>query len=181
VTLIKRRQCTRRALLAVAAGATALATVTIARTIRFNFTGSLPRGVYRAVERPLSRGDLVIACLPPKVGRFAHERGYLWRGDCPGGVAPVGKMVTGVAGDTVIVTAEGLVVNGHRIPNTRILSRDSRGRSLIHLPYVTFIVQPGELWLTSSHSSRSFDSRYFGPVPAAGVLSGVEPLWTFGH
>jgi type IV secretory pathway protease TraF len=30
----------------------------------------------------------------------------------------------------------------------------------------------------SGHHPRSFDSRYFGPIPASSVISTMRPLWT---
>lgn len=146
--------------------------------LRVNFTGSLPRGLYRTRGGALSRGAIVIACLPASVGNLARERGYLWRGNCPGGSAPVGKIVAAVTGDTVVTSSGGLTVNGHHIQNTGVLPRDSEGRELSHIPYATYVVAPGQLWLVSSYNSRSYDSRYFGPVPLAAVRSRIEPVLT---
>lgn len=148
------------------------------RTLRINFTSSLPRGLYRNVKGPASRGAMVLACLPPAVARFAHARGYVWRGNCPGGAAPVGKVVSAIAGDSVVVAAAGLSINGHQLPNTVAMAHDSKGRPLGRIPYATYVVPPGELWLTSTYNPASFDSRYFGPVVVTSVLSRIEPLWT---
>ena len=161
-------------------GAALVVTISVSSTLRINFTSSLPRGIYRMVSGPRSRGALVIACLPPEVGVFARARGYLWRGECPGGAAPVGKAVAAVAGDTVTATAGGLIVNGHLLPNSRPLARDRQGRRLQRVGDGTYVVSPGKLWLTSSYNPASFDSRYFGPVPEGAVISGIEPLWTLG-
>jgi type IV secretory pathway protease TraF len=38
-------------------------------------------------------------------------------------------------------------------------------------------VPPGQVWLLSGHDSRSFDSRYFGPVPVANVQGVARPVW----
>lgn len=148
--------------------------------LRVNFTGSLPRGLYRTRAGPLSRGATVIACLPANAGKFARERGYIWRGNCPGNAAPVGKVVSAIAGDTVTTSSTGLIVNGRPVQNTGILAHDSKGRQLAHVPYARYVVAPGELWLLSSYNPRSYDSRYFGPVPLAAVLSRVDPVLTFG-
>jgi conjugative transfer signal peptidase TraF len=148
--------------------------------LRINFTPSLPRGLYRAVGGPPARGSIVIACVPPDIAPLALERRYLWRGDCRGGVVPVGKVVLGAAGDTIALTAAGLSVNGQAVPNSRPVARDSRGRPMPHYPYGTHVLGPGELWLFSPFHPLSFDSRYFGPVPSAGVRSRLAPVWTTG-
>jgi type IV secretory pathway protease TraF len=38
---------------------------------------------------------------------------------------------------------------------------------------------PGEVWLHSPYEARSWDSRYFGPVPARNVLYAAKPVITF--
>ncbi len=59
-------------------------------------------GIYRMVNRPISRGDLVLACLPLALARFAQARGYLARGrGCGDGIEPVGKRIGALPGDTV--------------------------------------------------------------------------------
>lgn len=158
----------------------AAVTLGVTSTLRVNFTGSLPRGIYRMVSGPPSKGAVVLACMPPKVGSFARARGYVWRGGCAGGVAPVGKVVAAVGGDTVAVTVNGLVVNGHPVLNSRPLTQDRRGRPLQRLTDGVYVVPPGKMWLTSSYNPASFDSRYFGPVPATSVISRIKPLLVFG-
>ena len=146
--------------------------------LRFQLTASLPEGVYRIVGDAVERGAVVMTCLPAPVARLALDREYVWRGTCPGGEVPVGKIVLAVPGDTVAVGPEGLTLNGHPVPRTRPLQRDSRGRMLDPYPFGSHVVQAGQLWLYSSHHAHSFDSRYFGPVPASGVVSRLVPVWT---
>jgi type IV secretory pathway protease TraF len=33
------------------------------------------------------------------------------------------------------------------------------------------------VWLLSGHDPRSFDSRYFGAVPAASIQGIARPIW----
>ena len=146
--------------------------------VRLNLTGSLPVGLYLESAGAPTRGSLVLACLPPPVGSFARARGYVPRGRCPDGGAPVGKLVAAVAGDTVVMSAAGLEVNGRAIPNSGPLTRDSHGRLLPSAPMGRQIVRTGELWLMSPYSPLSFDSRYFGSVEVRSVLTLARPLWT---
>lgn len=154
-------------------------TIGSAGTLRINFTSSLPRGIYRLAGGPPSKGAMVLACLPDTVARFARARGYVWRGDCPGDAAPVGKVVSAVAGDMVVATIEGLIINGRALPNTAARSRDGKGRPMTRFPSGRYVVAPGQLWLTSTYNPASFDSRYFGPVLATAVITRIEPLWIF--
>jgi conjugative transfer signal peptidase TraF len=148
--------------------------------LRVQQTGSLPRGLYRDVRgaAPL-RGTLGVWCLPPDVARWARERGYVGRGNCPGGAEAIGKAVLAAAGDTVRVTADGLTVNGVLAPHTRPLERDSRGRPMRRTRHGTYYVSAQEVWLWSPLTGRSFDSRYFGAVPTSALVAVVRPLWTF--
>jgi len=149
--------------------------------LRLNLTGSLPVGLYLASRAVPVRGAIVLACLPPPVAAFARDRGYVPRGGgCPGDVLPLGKPVLAVAGDTVTVTSSGLLVNGIPIPNSRPLATDRKGRALPRLAIGRYVVRPGSLWIVSSYSPFSFDSRYFGTVETRQVRSCVRRLWTVG-
>src|SRR3989454_9703645 len=150
--------------------------------LRLNLTGSLPVGLYVAAGAAPVRGALVLVCLPLEVAAFARARGYVPRGGaCPGGVVPIGKPVLASAGDTVTVTSTGLLVNRAPVPNSQALAMDRKGRPLPQLPTGRYVVRPGTVWILSSYSPFSFDSRYFGPVRAGQVLTSVRPLWTVGR
>jgi len=150
--------------------------------LRLNLTGSLPVGLYVASQAAPARGTLVLACLAPSVAAFARARGYLPRGgECPGGTVPVGKPVAAVKGDTVTVTPSGLFVNSATVPNSEPLRLDPEGRPLPRLAVGRYVVGPGELWVVSSYSRLSFDSRYFGAVSVAQVRARLWRLWAAGH
>ena len=149
--------------------------------LRLNLTGSLPVGLYLASRAVPVRGAIVLACLPPGVAAFARDRGYVPRGGgCPGDVLPLGKPVLALAGDTVTVTSSGLLVNGIPVPNSRPLTTDRKGRPLPRLAIGRYVVRPGSLWIVSSYSRFSFDSRYFGAVKTGQVRTCVRRLWTVG-
>jgi conjugative transfer signal peptidase TraF len=149
--------------------------------LRLNVTGSLPVGLYLASRAVPLRGAIVLACLPPSVASFARERGYVPPGGyCPSHVLPVGKPVLALAGDTVTVTTAGLLLNGMSVPNSRPLRTDRKGRLLPRLAIGRYVVRPGSLWIVSSYSRFSFDSRYFGPVNTGQVRTCLRPLWTIG-
>ena len=163
------------------AGATSLFLATVVTWfagLRVNLSGSMPIGLYRVSSRPPVKGDMVLACLPADVAVFARSRGYVPNGRCPGSTAPIGKVVLAMAGDSVEVTAEGLLLNGRPVRNSRPLAFDAAGRSLRRFPDGTYIVGQDEVWLYSPYSARSFDSRYFGPLHVSSIRSRVLPLWT---
>jgi conjugative transfer signal peptidase TraF len=151
---------------------------------RCNTSESLPRGVYLALPRGWlgrspGRGDLVLACAPAAAGELARRRGYLGRGPCAAGAAgsaaALGKVVLAVAGDEVAFGEVGLAVNGRAVVASRPEGRDTAGRALAHFPFGRFRMLPGEVWLFSPFHRRSYDSRYFGPVPVAAVRGWLIP------
>jgi conjugative transfer signal peptidase TraF len=153
--------------------------------LRIAFTGSAcPPGIYRATAlQPgsvLARGDLVLACLPETLSRFALERGYLARGaGCGDDIEPVGKRIGALAGDTVALAPDYVAVNGQPLPNSASRMRDSRGRSVPHVAFGTHAVKAGEVWLFGEADPRSWDSRYFGAVPTSSVRAQLKPVITW--
>jgi conjugative transfer signal peptidase TraF len=87
------------------------------------------------------------------------------------------KPVAAVAGDLVTVTSQGVAVDGKPVANTKPFAEDEAGRPLRPVPIGVYRVAPGEVWLLSGHDPRSFDSRYFGAVPAANVTGVARPIW----
>lgn len=149
--------------------------------LRLNLTGSMPVGIYVVARDAPTRGSIVLACLSPDVATMARDRGYLSRGgSCPGNVAPVGKPVLALSGDTIVATPTGLLLNGVAVMNSAPLPSDRNGRPLPRLPAGKYPVGPDELWLVSDYSQFSFDSRYFGAVKAGQVRGHVRALWTAG-
>lgn len=163
------------------AGLALAALAGMAGTVRINFEGgSAPPGLYSLRSGSLERGAWVAVCLPQALARWGRSRGYLDAGRCPGGAREVGKKVVAVPGDIVVVGAEALWVNGHRVAGKRE-ARDSAGRHLPRVPEGRYRVPAGHAWLVSTHHERSWDSRYFGPVPLEPDRARLlVPLWSSG-
>ncbi|MCZ4093405.1 conjugative transfer signal peptidase TraF [Sinorhizobium psoraleae] len=145
---------------------------------RVNLTPSEPLGLWRVVrlDRPAAVGDLVFICPPPTAAmREARIRGYLRPGLCAGGVAPLIKTVVAVAGQRVEVRAS-INVDGRPVPSSSVAQRDGRGRPMVRFP--SGIVAADNVFLHSPFSG-SYDSRYFGPVPAAGILGLAREVLTY--
>jgi type IV secretory pathway protease TraF len=87
-------------------------------------------------------------------------------------------LVLAAEGDVVGLTSAGLSVNGRLMPRTEPVQTDSKGRRVAHYPYGVYKVARNQVWLYSPYHRMSFDSRYFGPVPAANVESRMVAIWT---
>ncbi|HTJ27574.1 MAG TPA: conjugative transfer signal peptidase TraF [Candidatus Limnocylindria bacterium] len=142
-----------------------------AARLSFNFTDSMPIGIYRldGVTRPVRAGDVVEVCPPPDAARLAMTRHYLLRnGPCPYGAIYLLKMVAAVGGDTVDVERNRVLVNGVALANSATLALDRQGKPLPHVSRGIYHLGPGQLWLWTPNP-RSWDSRYYGPVAERGV------------
>jgi len=166
----------------------ALLPLTIAATVaagpalpfRINLTPSLPRGLYLKTADPPAPGCLVLVCLPEPATRHGLDRHYLQPGPCPSGAAPVLKQIAATAGDRITVSAAGVSVDRRLLPASTPRVSDRSGRPLSPQPAGPHHLASGQLWLHAPRAD-SWDSRYYGPVPAAAVLTTMRPLLTFPH
>ncbi|WP_259665665.1 conjugative transfer signal peptidase TraF [Rhizobium binae] len=145
---------------------------------RINFTPSEPLGLWRIVkfDRPAGVGDLVFICPPQTpVMREARVRGYLRSGLCPGAVAPLIKTIIAVAEQRVDI-GTSVTVDGHPVRFSELALRDGQGRPMT--PFGDGIVPAGHVLLHSAFAG-SYDSRYFGPVPASGILGLAREVLTY--
>lgn len=149
--------------------------------LRISLTDSAaPVGIYRIVSGiPAYRGELVGACLPASIEEEGLARGYLSKGDCPGGAEPVAKVIGAVPGDVLEVLPSSVSVDGKTFPDSTVASRDSIGRPLPHVPWGIRKVPAGQVWLFGFNNRRSWDARYFGPVPLSGVRGILKPILTW--
>jgi conjugative transfer signal peptidase TraF len=174
----------RRSLLLLGLASLA-ATVVWACCLRLNLSASLPSCLYFLIpitlSRPLERGDLVLLCPPAAVAALGRARGYLGFGLCPGFVPELLKPVGAVPGDRVAAKRGFVVVNGQPVPGALVLPKDSLGRPLSPFSDSDVEVPADSVFLLSTHSPRSWDSRYFGPVPLGSVRARAIPLWRFGR
>ena len=137
----------------------------------YNPSESAPRGWYALIpaHHPTT-GDWVLAHLPKPVAQLADERSYL-----PMHV-PILKRIGAQSGDEVCATRRGLFIDGTLV--AQALKDDSRGRPLPRWNACRKL-NGQELFLLSTYSPFSFDSRYFGPVKRVGVIGRAIPIWTW--
>ena len=149
--------------------------------LRISLTDSAaPAGIYRIVRGvSVKHGELVGACLPASIAQEGLARGYLQQGDCPSGAEPVAKIVGALPGDVLEVQPGWVSVDGQVFADSAVAAHDSIGRPLPHVPWGRRQVAPGEVWLFGFHNVRSWDARYFGPVPLSEVRAALKPVLTW--
>lgn len=140
-------------------------------TLIINYTQSMPIGVYKIEHISEWRHGMPVAItVPEHVKSLLHERGWLSKKGLL--IKPIGALPS----DEVCIDNAVVKVNG----STRgaVFSKDSNG---LPIPMIRgcFHIKAGQLFLLSTHIARSFDGRYFGPIPMDQVLGEAVPLWLF--
>ena len=128
-----------------------------------------PAGIYRPDPNfnGLTKGDLVSVCLPHDWAVFAQQRGYIGGGGpCADQSMPLVKQIGAIGGDPINIEPE------------TIQHIDSHGRPMPEFIVGAYIVPKGMVWLYGN-DPRSFDSKYYGPVPESNVLALLKPVITW--
>ena len=178
--LLLRRQ-RRRALFVLAAAAGSALLSILAGALggfRLNMTPSEPIGLWRILplDREPAIGDMVFVCLPPSaLVDEARSRGYLRRGLCASGYAPLIKTVVAAAGQRAEID-RAVRIDGEEIPHSAVARLDGIGRPLIAARGER--IPSGHVFLHSPFPG-SWDSRYFGTVPTASILGLAQEVLTF--
>lgn len=137
--------------------------------IVWNTSPSVPLGLYVIDRSAPSRGDFVLARLPPPVAMMAHQRGYLPK------AAYLVKPVSVIAGDRVCRLGQRIFVHGGLATIASL--RDTAGRRLPAW-HGCRVLAPGEMFVLA-RTRRSFDSRYFGPLRGPEILGRAVRLGAF--
>lgn len=124
----------------------------------------LPYRLYAVdlTQKAPSRGDLVVFDASTVTSRF---------GDAPSFT----KLVAGLPGDRVRITAEGAWVNGEFVGSLSpiVLERaQMKAKDLAR----EWTLADNEMFVVGTEP-RAFDSRYYGPVPLTSVKGIAWALW----
>lgn len=135
----------------------------------WNASASAPIGLYRVatVDRP-HIGDLVAVTPPNGLARLMAERRYLSVG------VPLLKHVAALPGDRVCRSNGHIAIEGRPVAVARMT--DSRGRPL-PVWQGCHVVARDQLFLLND-ATDSFDGRYFGAIPAKGLIGRATPILT---
>lgn len=135
----------------------------------WNASASAPVGLYRLHpgDTPLV-GDMVAYRPSPALARFMSERHYL-----PIGV-PLLKHVAARPGATICRRDAAVTIDGRTVAIAH--AADSRGRPL-PVWRGCRVLRADQLFLLNP-APDSLDGRYFGPVPASGLIGRATPILT---
>lgn len=153
---------------------TAFFNTKIDKYLYFNTSSSIPKGVYyRTSDSPenISVGDIVVFEPSKKILDYAHQREYM-----PQDVIYMMKYVGSTDGDTVS-SGDNFTVGDRSYG--KIMKNDSKGRKLVPYSEKDYTVKDDEFIAYGTHP-RSFDSRFYGPIPKENIICRVKPLLLFG-
>lgn len=133
----------------------------------WNASASAPIGLYRLHhDAPPAIGDMVAIMPPPALARLMAERHYLPVG------TPLLKHVGALPGQNVCRRGASVTIDGK--PVAIALPHDRRGGPL-PVWHGCRTIGVGTLFLLNAPAD-SFDSRYFGALPASGLLGLAIPI-----
>ncbi|NTU97870.1 MAG: S26 family signal peptidase [Chlorobiaceae bacterium] len=139
------------------------------KLILYNYTDSLPHGLYLLWQGVPRKGDLIAFEPPENAARLIRERKYLRDG------AYLIKYIVGEKGDSVCTVQRRLKVNG--VDYGGIDAVDKEG---LPLPGYLFCgIQTDGYIVAIKGMNSSFDSRYYGPIKNGSIIGLVSPLWLF--
>ncbi|MDP3737539.1 MAG: S26 family signal peptidase [Hyphomonadaceae bacterium] len=135
----------------------------------WNFTTSVPVGLYGVSRTEPARGDLV--AIAPTGATRETLNAY--------GALPAGKVLLkqlkASRGDVVCRVGTSITVNGAAAATARL--RSSEGHALPVWSGCRAL-SAGEILVLAPHA-LSFDGRYFGPIDDAQIIGVARPLLTF--
>jgi conjugative transfer signal peptidase TraF len=139
-----------------------------------NLSPSVPMGLYRLQSKSLKQnlkiGDFVIIKVPRQARPYIYGRHWLpqkWR---------LIKNVGALPGDKFEITDKALFINNTYIGPVYLI--DHEGKPLPKLRGA-FLVPSKYFLPVGTGTKKSFDGRYFGPVPQNLILGKAMPVVTW--
>jgi len=124
-------------------------------------TDSIPKGLY--LIRPaasFARGEIVLLDPPAEVAKLMIGRGWIRAG------MKMLKPIAATGPDEVCLRDRQVFINGRAV--APVFAADRSDRPLPRIDLCRRLAE-GEVFLLSTRTPYSFDSRYFGPVPVAAL------------
>ena len=88
------------------------------------------------------------------------------------------KKILAAKNDKVVITDDGVHVNGELLPFSAPLSSDKYGRPLPVLR-AAYELGDSDLLLMTDVSYKSFDARYFGLINRSQIRGVIRPVFTW--
>lgn len=162
----------RAAVIAITAAGAVLGAASLAPTqpaLVWNFSKSLPTGLYSITRSPPAKGDLVV--LAPA----GHTRETLFAFAALREDRLLIKQLAAIAGDRVCRAANLVTING---APAAIAKAHADGAQPLPAWSGCRDLRRSDVLVLAPHPS-SFDSRYFGPIDKGQIIGIAHPVLTF--
>lgn len=147
-----------------------VSSLSLPKIIIWNASASMDEGLYFVMPSShVRRGHIAAYQPPPMLAAWMAGRGYLPEG------LPLLKRVDSKPGNRYC--RSGNIISYRAEPVAIAQNRDRFGRDL-PVWQGCRVIGEDEIFLLAS-SGSSLDSRYFGPLPASGLLGRAHPIWTY--
>ncbi len=114
------------------------------------------------------RGDVVVFSLPDSLRGSNPDDLYI-------------KRIVGVSGDSLLLSASGVFVNGVRLPDPPDAKHPTPPLLGLAVKPVSVVVPPNSYFVLGDNRSNSFDSRYWGCLPADRIVGApMFVYWSYG-
>jgi conjugative transfer signal peptidase TraF len=142
-----------------------------------NTHSTIPTGLYKKVDEPLTIGKVVVFC-PPNKPEFqaARERGAIKPGSCPDNFDNMMLKVAAKYKNKVTINDSGVTVNDVLFSQSKPLAQDREGRVIPKLKLDNYELKENEVLLMSDSNDDPFDSRYFGVIDVGQIDSVIKPF-----
>lgn len=104
-------------------------------------------------QNSINRGDVVVFTLPDSIRGDKPDEAFI-------------KRVIGLPGDTIGITAFGITINNHIIPDPPL----SASTQAIDAGRVSVVVPPRHYFVLGDNRGNSWDSRYWGALPESCIV-----------
>jgi conjugative transfer signal peptidase TraF len=146
--------------------------------IVINNTASMPGWIYKITgdNSTIRSGDIVVVCPSLQQMKPVFDLPAVVMqggGDCHG-MVPLLKLVTGQAGDEVVVKSDSVVINGMVVLNSGQYEMTTLMPIKIEEKHIK--LDQDQFFVSGVGSPYSYDSRYFGPVEINNIKFKVKRI-----
>lgn len=139
-----------------------MAILLLSGVLTVNITPSVPVGLWYIAKSAKISKETYVQVDIEAFSEIERWRDFPFPRNALGKRMPFIKKVVGLPGDRITCVDKYVFVNGEKIPDSQIYSKNRNGLDLVKFVFPV-VLKNGEVWLSSEHS-KGLDSRYLGTV-----------------
>lgn len=128
--------------------------------LTINVTASVPVGLWYIAKSAKISKETYVQVDVEAFSEIERWRYFPFPRNVSGKRMPFIKKVVGLSGDRITCVDGYVFINGEKIPDSQIYSKNKMGLDLVKFVFPV-VLKDGEVWLSSEHH-KGLDSRYLG-------------------